>query len=467
MPQRLRVRFNKEWLESFSLPVDGKRITLHDTEVPGLQLRITSGGVKSFCVFRRSKRGEPERITIGPFPTLSVEHARSRAKRHLADLSDGISISARQRSEALEKRTLDEVHREYLASRGVTLVTVKRKDGKSVERPVLGPRARIKALTDRDYAKAINKRFADWRDRPIAKITRDMVEERHRTLSESSPAEANRSMRYLRALFVFASDYRDSNGQPVIPDNPVRRLSAKRLWNRVERRTRYIEPEQLSRWWSAVNSLKNKPQYPSREVLRDYFIVLLLTGLRRNEALCLRWENVNLERGTLCAVETKNRSDHVVPMGSQLWELMRRRRKATDSEWVFANPLTGKRVTDPHRQIVNIVAKSGVPFSPHDLRRTFASIVSRLGDRLSYYTTKRLLNHRTSDVTQGYVQFDLEQLRSAMQAVENFVLTHALDKAVGETSSALDHEEHVSPRPKELYGANEMHSEAFVGQFVT
>jgi hypothetical protein len=68
------------------------------------------------------------------------------------------------------------------------------------------------------------------------------------------------------------------------------------------------------------------------------------------------------------------------------------------------------------------VAKSGVPFSPHDLRRTFASIVSRLGDRLSYYTTKRLLNHRTSDVTEGYVQFDLEQLRSAMQAVEDFVL---------------------------------------------
>jgi hypothetical protein len=47
---------------------------------------------------------------------------------------------------------------------------------------------------------------------------------------------------------------------------------------------------------------------------------------------------------------------------------------------------------------------------------------SRLGDRLSYYTTKRLLNHRTSDVTQGYIQFDLEQLRGAMQTVEDFVL---------------------------------------------
>ena len=101
---------------------------------------------------------------------------------------------------------------------------------------------------------------------------------------------------------------------------------------------------------------------------------------------------------------------------------MQRRRCASNSDLVFANPLTGSRITDPHRQVVNVVVKSGVPFSPHDLRRTFASIVSRLGDRLSYYTTKRLLNHRTSDVTQGYVQFDPERLRAAMQAVEDFVL---------------------------------------------
>jgi hypothetical protein len=59
--------------------------------------------------------------------------------------------------------------------------------------------------------------------------------------------------------------------------------------------------------------------------------------------------------------------------------------------------------------------------------------VSRLGDRLSYYTTKRLLNHHTSDVTQGYVQFDLEQLRSAMQAVEDFVLQKVMEKPTHRT----------------------------------
>src|SRR5437867_3681566 len=91
--------------------------------------------------------------------------------------------------------------------------------------------------------------------KPIVAITRDMVEAKHRDLTARSPAAANRAMRYLRALFAFASDYRDGSGEPVIPDNPVRRLSAKRLWNRIERRTRYVEPEQLDDWWNAVQSL--------------------------------------------------------------------------------------------------------------------------------------------------------------------------------------------------------------------
>ena len=52
------------------------------------------------------------------------------------------------------------------------------------------------------------------------------------------------------------------------------------------------------------------------------------TKLSPAEALRLRWENINLKVGTLCAVDTKNRSDHVLPMGRHLWELMRRRRRA-------------------------------------------------------------------------------------------------------------------------------------------
>src|SRR5690348_8108044 len=102
MPAPIRLRFNKTSLEIVTLPAPGKRAAHYDTEVPELQLLVTHGGAKTFCVFRRSKRGKPERVTIGPFPTLSVEHARLRAKRHLADLGDGISISAQRRNAKAE-----------------------------------------------------------------------------------------------------------------------------------------------------------------------------------------------------------------------------------------------------------------------------------------------------------------------------------------------------------------------------
>jgi hypothetical protein len=43
-----------------------------------------------------------------------------------------------------------------------------------------------------------------------------------------------------------------------------------------------------------------------------------------------------------------NRSNHILLMGRYLLDVMRRRRSGSDSERVFANPLTGKRITDPH-----------------------------------------------------------------------------------------------------------------------
>jgi integrase len=77
-----------------------------------------------------------------------------------------------------------------------------------------------------------------------------------------------------------------------------------------------------------------------------------------------------------------------------------------------------------HKSTRAIGRQSGVPFTLHDLRRTFASIVNhRLERNFSAYTVKRLLNHSSGgDVTQGYIQFGIEDLRDPMQAVESFVL---------------------------------------------
>ena len=57
MSSPFRLRFNKTSFENLPLPARATRATYYDTEVLGLQLRVTDRAVKSFCVFRRSKRG--------------------------------------------------------------------------------------------------------------------------------------------------------------------------------------------------------------------------------------------------------------------------------------------------------------------------------------------------------------------------------------------------------------------------
>jgi hypothetical protein len=53
---------------------------------------------------------------------------------------------------------------------------------------------------------------------------------------------------------------------------------------------------------------------------------------------------------------------------------------------------------------------------------------------MSYYTVKRLLNHKSADVTAGYIQHDIENLREAMQAVTDYILKCA---GVAESAQVL------------------------------
>lgn len=88
--------------------------------------------------------------------------------------------------------------------------------------------------------------------------------------------------RLLRALFNFAAgQYEDSQGKSLITENPVKRLSKTRAWYRVEHHQSFINAHELAACYLGVQQLQN-------EVLRDYLLLVILTGLRRQEAATLR-----------------------------------------------------------------------------------------------------------------------------------------------------------------------------------
>jgi integrase len=371
------------------LPVPGSGYALYrDDELPGFGVRVTHAGVKSFFLEKRIHR-KVKRLTIGRYGVLTAEQARREAVKLLGRIASGGDPVADKAQGRLESVSLGEAFESYLKTRSA-----------------------LKPLTVRDMHRAM-KGFQDWMKKPLLSITRDMIARRHRALGEASQARANLAMRYLRAIFNFAmAEYTDARGKPLLTDNPVKKLSQTRAWYRVDRRQTVIKPHLLKPWFQAVLALNN-------DLARDYFLLVILTGLRRTEALNLRWDNVDLMGRTLTVRDTKNHQDQTLPLSDYPLELLEARQKETVGEYVFEGPRG--RLSNLRYALASVIERSGVTFTTHDLRRTFATVADSLD--IPGYAVKALLNHKTgADVTAGYIIADVERLRGPMQRITDYLL---------------------------------------------
>lgn len=157
-------------------------------------------------------------------------------------------------------------------------------------------------------------------------------------------------------------------------------------------------------------------------ILRDYFLLLLFTGLRREEAIQLTWDRVDFKARAITIADTKNHQAHILPLSDFLFNLLTKRKAdSLDSPYVFpGKSKTGYNI-EPRKVMNKIIAASGVIFTLHDLRRTFITIAESLD--IPAYALKRLLNHKmTQDVTAGYIIMDVERLRKPMQQITDHLL---------------------------------------------
>lgn len=381
----------------------------YDDTMKGFGVRVTSGGSKAFFVEKLINR-KLRRITIGRYPGLTVEQARKQAQKLLGQIASGIDPIAERREKKARSVTLQETFDAYLKARKA-----------------------LKPLTILDYTRLMKQAFSDWQNKPLLDITKDMIAKRHSEYGERSPARANSAMRFLRALFNFAAgEYEDAKGQSFILENPVRRLSHTRAWYRVDRKQTVIKTHDLPAWYQAVMEVKDERSTGKSSILRDYFLLLLFTGLRRQEAIELTWDRIDFRAKTLTIKDTKNRQSHVLPLSDFLLKLFENRKIESDNTSYFVFPGTGKSGynVEPRKVMKKITNQSGVIFTLHDLRRTFITVAESLD--IPAYALKRLLNHKmTQDVTAGCIVMDVERLRVPMQKITDYLL-----KLVGVKESA-------------------------------
>lgn len=239
-----------------------------------------------------------------------------------------------------------------------------------------------------------------------------MVLDRYLDLCLRGAATANREMRFLRALYNFAKGYfEDEAGRPLVVENPVQKLSDVQAWKEVRRRQTMIFRKELNKWLAGVYSIRN-------DATRDMALLLWLTGCRVGEARQLRWSDVDLEGGMITFRNTKNGTDYILPLSRFLWDmlLMRRARAPLGNQFVFPGQRRGQPMGNNYKAYTDMCKEIGCAWKFHDLRRGFISLAVMLD--INEMTVKRLVNHsQRNNVTAGYVVWDPEDLRPAMERI--------------------------------------------------
>lgn len=241
--------------------------------------------------------------------------------------------------------------------------------------------------------------YPHWRDRKIRDIRRGDVNDLIGDLEGS--ALPNRVLALIKTIFAYAL------GKGWIDAHPAAGIERPK---KERRRERVLNMGEVARIWRAAELLG----YPNGSFVR----MLLLTAQRRGEVAAMRWEEVDMEAGTwlLPASATKAERAHLVPLSAPALAVLESVPRI--GEYVFTTgtgPISG--FAKAKTRLDRYLAAGGPPLVPwrlHDLRRTVATEMGRLG--VSVEIIGRVLNHAPQGVTrEHYALFDYApEKRSAL-----------------------------------------------------
>ena len=332
----------------------GQRREYRDAIVPGLALRVTDRGHKSFVLVARYPFNpkNPTRRALGNARSITLDEAREKARRWLALIEKGIDPKTeviRERAEAQRRQvnTFAAISTEFLERHASRLK-------KSAE---------AKRIIEQEFVKR-------WAARPITDIMPEEVAVAIRAIVQrGSPYQAHNALGYIRRLFNWAIGTHEFG----IRASPVERLKPKDLIGKREARERTLSDDELRAVWTAAG----KMGYPYGPLFR----LLILSGQREREVADMRWPEVDFDKNlwTIPAERMKGGRAHEVPLAAEAVALLRELPRFTGGEFVFTTVGGAKSVNGFSNAKVRIDNLSSVAgWVIHDLRRTVRTHFSAL-----------------------------------------------------------------------------------------
>ena len=394
-------------------PHASHRLSFADDQVKGLTLRIMPSGARSFLIRYRVK-GETGLTTKKRRPgakggnrkqrsvTLEVvdertalSEARRRALEILAAAKRGIDLPAEKKRQD-DERARAEAAAEFTAA---SARTVRQLVTEYVENHCKAhlrrPRDTELRLTNHVLPKIGDRMVSELRRADIVELLDELEHEK------KLRQQVNRTRTSLSGMFRYAVE------REYLAENPVMGTRSRKMELEC---SRVLTDDELKAIWHALEEMPE----PGRSFVR----VLMLTGVRRDEARGMRWAEADLDAALWLLPAKRNKSgrDFEIPLSKQMVALLKELTRL--GPCVFTVNAKGEKPWSAHGPFkADLDARSGVTgWILHDLRRT---VRSRLAEDLHvpYEVAERVLNHAMTKIERTYNRASYrEQKAAALQA---------------------------------------------------
>ncbi len=335
----------------------GKRREIPDAALTGLFLVVQPSGAKSWAVRYRTA-GRTRKLTLGRYPALGLADARSRGRDALSAAAMGTDPATEKQDRRAARDTVATLADEFL----------KRHAAKN----------RTAAETARIFTRDI---LPAWAARQVTDIARrDVIELLDSVTDRGSPVMANRVLAAVRKFFNWCVERDIIDRSPAAGVKPPAKEKA---------RDRVLSDEELRLFWTATEKLG----WPFGPLFR----LLLLTGARRMEVAGMRWAEIDGDRWTIPAGRAKNGNPLTLKLTGPALAILNSLPRLASSDLIFTTtgirPVSGfSKVHQRLCQLMQAETQTDIPrWTLHDLRRTAASGMARLGVQLP--VIERVLNH--------------------------------------------------------------------------
>ena len=273
-----------------------------------------------------------------------------------------------------------------------------------------------------DHAEAKKKRSSVAEDRrnirlhikpelgrlKVAAVSREDIARLHSGM-KASPIGANRVLALLSKMFALAETW----GMRPQNTNPCRGIDR----YRERARERLVSADELARLGDALAA--HKGYWAGPAVIR----LMALTGMRKSEALSLRWADIDPAHGWIRLPDSKTGAK-TVPLGAPALALLAELPRVEGNPYVFpaARPRHAADAGKPGHFVQvqttweAVCKAAGIEnLRLHDLRHGFASVGATGGDSL--YVLGKLLGHADSKTTQRYAHLAADPLRAVADRI--------------------------------------------------